>query len=412
MTQPALEAIRPSVNTMTMIKTPTADDLERMHFRSVLERLSPNQGAQMLRYGWAREGVISLAQGEGSAKTPDFISNAAYKALQDGKTFYAPALGVPELRQEISNYYQRLMGLNLPTSRIFATSSGTTAMHLALTSILEEGDEVVAVTPIWKNLLGAVELTQSKTIQVPLEAGENGWTLDLDKLFDACTHKTKALLIVSPSNPTGWIMPEQDMKKVLEFARQSGIWIIADEVYHRLTFNKPYAPSFLEIAEPEDRLFSVNSFSKSYAMTGWRLGWLVGPAASESVIRDIALYDNMGPPTYAQYGAVEALRHGEEWIQDQLSLWKKNHDKLRAYVDQNDRITWPKSDATFYAFFKVDGEPDCLSLCKKLIDEAALSLAPGCAFGKCCAGWVRMCFAVTEEKTEEAIRRLDQVIGK
>ncbi len=411
MTQPALEAIRPSVTKINMMKTPTADDLEDMHFRSVLERLTPNQGAQMLRYGWQREGVISLAQGEGSSKTPDFIAGAAYKALQDGKTFYAPALGVPELRQEISNYYQRLMGLNLPTSRIFATGSGTTAMHLALTSILEDGDDVVAVTPIWKNLLGAVELTQSKIIQVPLEPDESGWHLDLEKLFDACTNKTKAILIVSPSNPTGWIMPEHDMKAVLEFARDRGIWIVADEVYHRLTFDRPYAPSFLEIAAPEDRLFSVNSFSKAYAMTGWRLGWLVGPAASESVIRDIALYDNMGPPTYAQYGAIEALRHGEDWINDQLTLWKGNRDKLRTYFKKNDRITWPDSEASFYAFFKVDGEPDCVALSKRLIDEAALSLAPGCAFGKDCAGWLRLCFAVSEDKIDEAIKRLDQMIG-
>ncbi len=395
---------------MTM-KHKTPDQLEEMHFRSVLERLSPNQGAQMLRYGWQREGVISLAQGEGSCKTPDFIADAAYKALQDGKTFYAPALGVPELRQEIANYYEHLMGISLPTSRIFATGSGTTAMHLALTSILEEGDEVVAVTPIWKNLLGAVELTQSKIVQVPLEAQEKGWQLDLEKLFDACTTKTKAILIVSPSNPTGWIMPEHEMKEVLEFARDRNIWIIADEVYHRLTYDRPYAPSFLEICEPHDRLFSVNSFSKSYAMTGWRLGWLVGLAESESVIRDIALYDNMGPPTYAQYGSIESLRHGEAFIADQLKLWKINRDKLRAYFDSKGNILWPPSEATFYSFFKVEGEPDCLSLAKRLIDEAALSLAPGCAFGKCCSGWLRLCYAVSEDKMDEAIKRLDTVIG-
>lgn len=381
-------------------------------FRSVLERLSPNPGAEMLRYGWQREGILSLGQGEGSFKTPDFIAQAAFDAMQNGKTFYAPAVGTPEFRQEVSNYYSRLMNINIPTSRIYATSSGTTAMHLALTAILDEGDEIVAITPIWKNLLGAIELTQSKTVQVPLEHGETGWELDMDKVFDAVTPKTKAFLVVSPSNPTGWIMPKAQMQALLEFARERGIWIISDEVYNRIVFDKPHAPSFLEIAEADDLLFTVNSFSKAYAMTGWRLGWLVGPASSESVVRDIALYDNMGPPTYAQFGAVEALRHGEGFINEQLTLWKSNLDLVMDRFAANGRIHMHRPEATFYAFFTVDGEPDCISLSKKLIDDAALSLAPGCAFGKCCAGWIRMCFAVSEPRLLDALDRLESVVKR
>jgi aspartate aminotransferase len=380
-------------------------------FRSVLAGLSPNPGAEMLRYGWSKPGIISLAQGEGSMKTPDFIIEATTKALQDGKTFYAPVLGVPELRQEISNYYAQVFGHNIPTSRIFCTSSGTTAMHLALTSILDEGDEVVAVTPIWKNLLGAIELTQATTVQVALEHIDGkGWDLDLEKLFDAVTSKTKAMLIVTPSNPTGWTMSGPDIQKVIEFARARGIWIIADEVYSRIVYDDKRTPSFLDYALPEDRLFVVNSFSKSYAMTGWRLGWLVGPAQSEDSIRDLALYDNMGPPTYAQYGAITALRHGEAFIQEQLSLWKSNLDLVMDRFSSNGRIVMNRPDATFYAFFKVEDEPNDLELVKRLIDESALSLAPGCAFGKCCTGWIRMCFAVSEQRLVESLDRLEQVI--
>lgn len=391
---------------------PTNSHGRDARFRSVLERLSPNPGAEMLRYGWAREGILSLGQGEGSFKTPDFIAQAAFDAMQNGKTFYAPAVGTPEFRQEVSNYYSRVMNLNIPTSRVFATSSGTTAMHLALTAILDEGDEIVAITPIWKNLLGAIELTQSKTVQVPLEHGDQGWELDMEKVFDAVTSKTKAFLVVSPSNPTGWIMPKAQMQALLEFARQRGIWIISDEVYNRIVFDAPHAPSFLEIAEPDDLLFTVNSFSKSYAMTGWRLGWLVGPASSESVVRDIALYDNMGPPTFAQFGAIEALRHGEGFINDQLTLWKSNLDLVMDRFAANGRIKMHRPPATFYAFFTVDGEPECMSLTKKLIDDAALSLAPGCAFGKCCAGWVRMCFAVAEPRLIDALDRLESVVKR
>jgi aspartate aminotransferase len=381
------------------------------HFRSVLSGLSPNPGAEMLRYGWTKPGIISLAQGEGSMITPDVVIEATHKALRDGKTFYAPVLGVPELRQEISNYYAQVFGHNIPTSRIFATSSGTTAMHLALTSILDEGDEVVAVTPIWKNLLGAIELTQAKTVQVALEHVEGkGWDLDLEKLFDAVTHKTKAMLIVTPSNPTGWTMKGSDIQKVIEFARERGIWIIADEVYSRIVFEGTRSSSFLDYSLPEDRLFVVNSFSKTYAMTGWRLGWLVGPAESENALRDLALYDNMGPPTYAQYGAIAALRHGESFLAEQLSLWKSNLDIVMDRFQSNGNIHMERPDATFYAFFKVDGGEDDLKLVKQLIDQSNLSLAPGCAFGKCCTGWIRMCFAVSEQKMIEALDRLELVV--
>lgn len=380
-------------------------------FRSVLSNLSPNPGAEMLRYGWSKPGIVSLAQGEGSMKTPDFVIEATHKALQEGKTFYAPVLGVQDLRQEISNYYARVFNMSLPTSRIFVTSSGTTAMHLALTSILDAGDEVVAVTPIWKNLLGAIELTEAKTVQVALEHIEGkGWDLDLDKLFDAVTDKTKAMLIVTPSNPTGWMMKGSDIQKVVEFARARGIWIIADEVYSRIVYDGTRSASFLDHTVPEDKVFVVNSFSKSYAMTGWRLGWLIGPAQSEDAVRDLALYDNMGPPTYAQYGAIAALRHGEPFIAEQLALWKSNLDLVMERFQANGRITMHRPTATFYAFFKIEGGEDDLALVKRLIDEANLSLAPGCAFGKCCAGWIRMCFAVSEEKLIDSLNRLELVI--
>lgn len=384
---------------------------EKPPFRSVLSMLTPNQGAEMLRYGWTKPGILSLAQGEGSAPTPSFITDATYRALQDGKTFYAPVLGIPELRQEISNYYAQVFGHNIPTNRIFATSSGTTAMHLAMTAVLDEGDEIVAVTPIWKNLLGAIELTQAIGVQVPLEHKEGeGWTLDLEKLFAAVTYKTKAMLIVTPSNPTGWVMKAEEIKRVLEFARARGIWIIADEVYARTVFDGKRSASFLDYAYPDDRLFVVNSFSKAWAMTGWRLGWLVGPANSESSVRDLALYDNMGPPTYAQYGAVAALRHGEPFIAEQVALWKSNLDLVMDRFKSNGRLYMPRPEATFYAFFRVEGEPDCMHVVKRLIDEAGLSLAPGCAFGQCCAGWIRMCFAVSEARMTEALDRLEKVV--
>lgn len=382
------------------------------NFKKTVQNLPPNPGAEILRYGWSKPDVISLGQGEGCATTPDFISRASNQAVIEGKTHYGPVLGQPALRQEICDYYKRIFDVDIQTPNVFITASGTTAMHLALSSILDKDDEVVAITPIWKNLLGAVQLTQARTIQVPLdyEDDKGSWSLDLDKLFDACTSKTKAILIVTPSNPTGWYMSKEDMTQVMDFARERGIWVVSDEVYNRTLYGAVKAPSFLEVAQEEDLLMTINSFSKSWAMTGWRLGWLTGPAFAEDVIRDVALYDNMCPPTFTQYGGISALRDGEDFITDQMTGWQKNRDIVFDRLSQNPRVTSYKPVSTFYSFFKVEGEDDSLAFAKKLIDEGGLSLAPGCAFGASVKEWMRLCFAVSEEKLNQSLDRLESVI--
>ncbi|MEM9469947.1 MAG: pyridoxal phosphate-dependent aminotransferase [Pseudomonadota bacterium] len=381
-------------------------------FRPVLQNLTKNPGAEMLRYGWQKDDVISLGQGEGCDPTPPFIYEAAYKAMAEGKTHYGPVLGQPLLREEISTYYKNLMNIHVPSNRIFITGSGTTAMHLALTSILDKGDEVVGLTPIWKNLLGAVEVAEAHTHKVSLDYDEEtGWSFDIEKLFAAVTDKTKAILIVSPSNPTGWVMSLDEMGQILEFARERGIWIVSDEVYNRSYYGHEYAPSFLEIANDDDLVMTVNSFSKNWAMTGWRLGWLVGPSSSEGIIRDLALYDNMGPPTFTQFSGIEALKKGEGFIKEQVDLWQSNLDYLYERLSKNPKVSLEKPKSTFYAFFRVKGEEDCLDFAKRLIDEGGVSLAPGCAFGQDSKGWIRLCFAVSRPKLEKALDRIEEVIG-
>lgn len=383
------------------------------HFRQIVQNLPANPGAEVLRYGWLRSDAISLGQGEGCLPTPDFITNAANQAMIEGKTHYGPVLGQPALRDQISAYYQDIFDVDIPANRIFITGSGTTAMHLALTSILDKDDEVVAITPIWKNLLGAVSLAQAHVHQVPLSFDDaNGWSLDLKLLMASCTPKTKAILVVTPSNPTGWTMSKDDMRTLIEFTRSRNIWIVSDEVYNRALYGEDHAPSFLEVAEDDDLLLTVNSFSKSWAMTGWRLGWLTGPAAAEAIIRDVALYDNMGPPTFTQFGGMSALKDGEPFIFDQMQSWQKNLDIVMKRLGNHPKISIHRPKATFYAFFKVKGEDDCLAFAKRLIDGVGLSLAPGCAFGQDCKGWMRLCFAVSEAKLNDALDRLEQAIGE
>ncbi len=381
-------------------------------FRPVLHALTANPGAEMMRYAQGKDDIITLGQGEGDAPTPDFICDATAKALKDGRTFYGPVLGRNELRQSLSEYYHRIYNLEIPSSRVFVTSSGSTAMHLSLAALVDKGDEVIALTPIWKNLLGAVELTQATTKQVSLDYINDEWTLDLDKLFAAVNENTKVILIVTPSNPTGWTASREELRTILDFARERGIWVLSDEVYGRLVYEATRAPSFLDVAKDDDLLLVVNSFSKSWAMTGWRLGWIVGPHEAEAKIRDVALYNKLCPPTFTQFGAMAALKEGEEFLKHQLSLWHENRDLVveRFKKMGNIQMSYPKS--TFYAFFKIEGEDDCIALTKRLIDEAGVLLSPGSAFGKEAKGYIRLCFAVSKERLNEALDRIEAVICK
>lgn len=379
-------------------------------YRKCFQTMGANTAAELLRYGKAKQGCISLAQGEGSLPTPAFICDEVQKALSAGKTFYSFGAGLTELRQEIATYHARIYGHAIPLNRVTVTSSGTNAVHIALMSILEEDDEVVAVTPIWKNLIGITELAGGKIIDVPMEQTEGKWHLDLEKFFGKVTQNTKALMIVSPNNPTGWVMPAEDIKAVLEFARARDIWIIADEVYGRTMHDISRAPSFLDFAADDDLLYVVNSFSKTWAMTGWRLGWLIGPQSAEDKIRDVILYENMGPPTFTQHAAIAALRNGEDFLAEQKTIWKSNQEIVVNALAQYDRVSMVKSSAAFYAFLKIDGETDSFALARRIIDEAGVSLAPGGAFGCGFNDYLRLCFATSPEILGEALRRLEPIL--
>lgn len=379
-------------------------------YRSCFDNMSSNLAAELLRYGKSKLNCISLAQGEGSLPTPSFICEEVHRSLSEGKTFYSFGAGLPELRQEIATYHSRIYGHSLPLNRISVTSSGTNAVHLALMSILEEGDEVIAVTPIWKNLIGITELAGGKIIEVPMEQKDGKWHLDLQKFFGKVNKNTKALMIVSPNNPTGWVMPTEDIRAVLEFARARDIWIIADEVYGRTMHDLVKAPSFLDYAEDDDLLYVVNSFSKTWAMTGWRLGWLIGPGHSEDKIRDLILYENMGPPTFTQHAGIVALRDGEDFLKSQKSRWKSNQELVLDALSNYSRVSIVKSPAAFYAFFQVEGETDSFALVRRMIDDVGVSLAPGGAFGQGFNGYLRLCFAANPDVVSQALKRLEPVL--
>jgi aspartate/methionine/tyrosine aminotransferase len=383
---------------------------QSQYLRPVLDDIRYNPAAEVVRYARGRADVLSLGQGEGDAPTPSFITDAAIGALQRGKTFYGPPLGLPETRRALSDYYKDIYELDISPSRMVLTPSGTAAIHLAMLAVCDKGDEVVAVTPLWKNLLGAIQLQEARATEVTLDEQDGVWSLDLQKLFDSVTPLTKAIILNSPSNPTGWIMSEDDMRIVMDFARERGIWVISDEVYGRMIYGTKRAPSFLDVSEPDDRLIVINSFSKNWAMTGWRLGWMVVPKEAEQKIYDIILYDYMCPQVFTQYAAIEALRGGEDFITEQMNWFEKARDIVHARFAQMDRIIAHPPAATFYSFFRIEGQEDCLTLCRRLVDKTGLCLAPGCAFGKEAGGYIRMCFAVSEPKLQDALSRLERMV--
>jgi aspartate/methionine/tyrosine aminotransferase len=378
------------------------------YLRAVLDDIKHNPGAEIARYARRNPDVLALSMGEADYPTPDFIIQAVNEALKEGKTFYGPILGRSELRSELGVYHKAVYDVSLPMERIVITGSGTSAIHLALTSILDKGDEVVTLFPLWKNLLGAIRLQQAFVKGVNLELEEGKWVLDLQALFDSVTEKTKAIIINSPNNPLGWIMSKEDMREIIHFARERGLWIISDEVYNRLVFDSSRAPSFLDVSEPDDKLFIVNSFSKNWAMTGWRLGWLIIPEDIEQKIYDLVLYDNMGPPNFTQFGAISALRHGESFIQEQIERYQANMSYVWDSFDTIGKIKAIKPESGFYAFFKVDGQADCMELSRYLIDNVGLGLTPGCAFGRDYQGYLRLCFAVSQDKLSQALDKLDE----
>ncbi len=385
---------------------------ERPYLRQVTETIRHNPGAEIARYGQGKPGLLFLAQGESSVPTPSFIVDEAVRAMQEGKTFYGPALGLPETRKALSDYYKNIYGLDIPASRMVLTTSGTAAVHTALQAVCDKGDEIIAVTPLWKNLLSSIQLQEGIIREVCLEEKGDRWELDLEQLFSAVTSRTRAIIINSPNNPTGWVMSESDMRTVMDFARQRGIWVLSDEVYSRMVFGRKRAPSFLDVSGPEDRLIIMSSFSKNWSLTGWRLGWLVIPEAASSQIQDIISYTYMCPPAFPQYAAIAALRHGEAFLSEQMDWYRKARDIVYDRYSSMGKIYSVKPPSTFYSFFRIEGRSDCMELARNLIDVSGLCLAPGCAFGKTGQGYLRLCFAGSEAKINDALDRLQLALGK
>ncbi len=382
--------------------TPTQPPL-----RAATANLEASQIVELWEMGFGRENLIPLFVGEGDLPTPDFISKAAERALQAGHTFYPPKRGIPELRQGLAAYMERQFGAPLDPARVTVTSSGMNAIMLTLQAIMNQGDNLVVVSPAWPNIYSACEIVGGVPRCVTLDPQpEGGFALDLERLFAACDDRTRALFIISPSNPTGWIITPAEQQAILAFCRARGLWLIADEVYHRFVYDRPVAPSFLQIAEPEDPLFVVNSFSKSWAMTGWRQGWLIHPARLGPVFDNLVEYNTSGGQPFLQHAALVALTEGEDFVAENVDRCRQSGEIVFQNLAALPRVRIDRPRGSFYSFFGVEGMTDSLAFCKEILEKSGVGLAPGAAFGPGGEGYIRLCFASSPARLAEAMERL------
>jgi aspartate/methionine/tyrosine aminotransferase len=349
--------------------------------------------------------VLAFWFGESHLPTPEPIRAAGAAALMTGETFYTPNLGLPELRQDLASYLSR-WHQPVAADRVAVTSSGVSALMLALQAVADPGAAVVAVTPVWPNLCEIPKILGAEVISVPLQFGSKGWTLDLDRLIGAIQPGVAAVVINSPNNPTGWTLSRPEQETILARCRSVGTWLIADDVYERLYFQAPCAPSFLDIADPSDRFIACNSFSKAWRMTGWRIGWAVIPQALAGSFGKLTEYNTSCVPGFVQSAARVALTGCEADISYLVTLVKANQERLyeRLATLSHVQLGAP-APGGMYAFFRIRGLSDSLSFCKRLVAEARLGLAPGSAFGDDSREFVRWCIATDPAKLEAGLDR-------
>ena len=374
--------------------------------RPAVQALVASKIRELFNAGIGRDDILPFWVGEADEPTPEFIRKAAADSLASGDTFYNHNLGIAPLREALSAYLSRLHP-PVAVDRIAATSAGVNALMLASQLLLDPGDRVVEVVPLWPNLQEIPAILSARVAAVALDFSPQGWRLDLERLLEALTPGTRAVYVNSPNNPTGWTITREAQREILEHCRRHGIWIVANDAYERLYFgDSGVAPSFLDIAGPEDRLIVANTFSKTWLMTGWRLGWLVVPAALMNDLGKLIEYNTSCAPEFVQRAGIVAVTGGEPVIRRSLERFRAARDFLVGELNRIPGVEAPLPSGTMYAFFRAPGMEDSLEFCKRLVRDVGLGLAPGSAFGASGEGYARWCFAASEERLAQGVERL------
>ena len=381
----------------------SVEDVPHSRIRELAEMAMPMQG------------VLRLYFGESNLPTPDYIKDAAIRAMAEGYTFYTENAGLPSLRRAIAEHYRRLQGVELDAAgEIVVTASGVQALNLAIRCVLDPGDEALVLTPAWPNGASIVAMSNAVARQIPQPLCNGRYGVDFDRLEAAVTRRTRLLVYTSPSNPLGWVATADEQQGLLDFARRHGLWLLADEVYDRLYYAGPLGrpvPSILRKATPDDAVLVVQSFSKSYCMTGWRLGWLVAPRPLAAKATQLNEFVVSHAPSFTQKAGEAALTQGESELIQMLHRLKENRDLCLEALGGIRGVTVPTPDGAFYLFPSIDGLTDSFAFCKRLLEETRVGLAPGVAFGTGGEGSVRLCYAADRSVLEPALERLARFLA-
>ena len=379
--------------------------------RAAIEQLPASRIREVANAGLGRDDVLAFWFGESDEPTPDFIRAAAVESLARGETFYAHNLGLPELREAIARYASGLHRTVEP-GRIAVTSSGVSALMVAMQALVGAGDEVVVVEPVWPNLPAQPAILGAHVKPFALRVDGGVWRLDLDALLADVTERTRVLLVNAPNNPTGWSLTRDEQQAILAHCRRTGTWLIADEVYERIWFGAgAAAPSFLDVADPDDRLVVAHSFSKSFLMTGWRLGWLVVPPRLIDAVGKLIEFNTSCAPVFVQRAGLAGLAQADAFVPQLVARLKLGRDTLLPRLAALPGVSVATPPGGMYAFFRVAGQDDSLAFAKHLVVEHGLGLAPGVAFGACGEGWLRWCFASREpQRLVQGVDRLARAL--
>jgi aspartate/methionine/tyrosine aminotransferase len=398
-------------------------DAEPRSTAAILQTLRPSVAAEQpsgivdtFIYASDKPDVIPLWVGQGHLPTPAFICDAAIASLRAGDTFYTWQRGIPELRSALARYHHRLYDRDFDPENFFVCQGGMQAVQLALQALLQPGDEAIVPVPAWTNHAASLRMAGVTPLEVPMRFTGTGWELDLERLFASAGPRTRAIICNTPSNPLGRVMSKAEIVAIRDFCRKRGLWMIVDEVYARFYYpeeaNRPMPPSFLDVCDPEERIIACNTFSKNWAMTGWRIGWMMAPRAMGQAIENLVQYNTSGTTTFLQKGCVAALDAGDPFVEEQVRQARRGRDIVCDALAGCPGVAFSRPEGAFYLFFRVEGETDSTALSRRLIDEARVGCAPGSAFGPAGEGFLRLCFLRSAEQLSEAARRLTGWFGQ
>ncbi len=356
--------------------------------------------------------VIPLWFGEGDITTPAFIRDAAKSALDRGETFYVHTRGLESLRSSIKDYLDSLYSIDIDPRRVSVPGSTMLSITIAAQMSLNKGDEALIVSPHWPNIESTYRVTGAKINTVRQRETAEGWSLTAKEIIAKVTPNTKSIFVNTPCNPTGWIMERDDQEELLDYCRERQILLIADEVYHRHIFGANVAPSFLEIARDDDPVVVVNGFSKAWAMTGWRVGWVVTPVDQADHWATMSECFNTGTTVFAQHACIAALEQGEPFVQQLKSQYERGAEIVRQVFDGQNKIQLAMPKGAFYAFPKIEGVKSSMDFAMQLLAQEDVGVAPGYTFGPGNEQNIRLCFAQSHERLKEALSRILKFVAR